>query len=118
MMRTICWQRSCFPPSSTPPEAGAAGRMVNWSCVATIRCYCARPLAVGALDAADEIPDHMDLVHIVVRDLHAGELIFDRDHQFHAIEPIGTEIVGEVCVIRDAFDADAQMLGDDRTELA
>jgi hypothetical protein len=50
----------------------------------------------------------MDLVHIVVRDLHAGELIFDRDHQFHAIEPVGTEIVGEVCVIRDAFDADAQ----------
>ena len=78
----------------------------------------AGPLAVGPLDAADEIGDHVDLVHVVVGNFHARELVFDRNHQFYAVEPIGPEVVGKMCLIRNALDFDAQMLGDKRADLA
>jgi hypothetical protein len=48
------------------------------------------------IKVADEIADHFDLIGIVARNLHAGELIFDQYHQFKAIEPVGSEIVTEV----------------------
>ena len=71
----------------------------------------AGPLAVGPLDAADEIGDHVHLVDVIVGNFHAGELVFDRNHQFYAIEPVGPEIVGKMCLVGNAFDLDAQMLG-------
>jgi hypothetical protein len=64
---------------------------------------------------ADEITDHADLIGFLVRDFHLGELVFDRDHQFEAVEPVGSEIVSEVRFIGDALDIDAEMLGDQRT---
>jgi hypothetical protein len=80
--------------------------------------YRSCPLTGGLFDAPDEICHHVHLIHIVVRDFHAHELVFDRDHQFNAIEPVGPEIVGEVRVIRDTFDRHPQMLGNERTDLA
>ena len=75
------------------------------------------PLAVGPLDAADEIGDHVHLIHVIVSNFHAGELVFDRNHQFHAVEPVGPEIVGKMCLVGNAFDLDAQMLGNERADL-
>jgi hypothetical protein len=80
-------------------------------------CYRSCPL-VGLFNAPDEICNHVHLLHVVVRDFYARELVFDRDHQFNPIEPVGPEIVSEVRVIRDPFDLDPQMLGDERADLA
>jgi hypothetical protein len=63
------------------------------------------------MNVADEIADHFDLIGIVIRNLYAGELIFNQDHQFKAIEPVGAEIIAEVGVIRDIFDIDIQLFG-------
>jgi hypothetical protein len=81
-------------------------------------CYRFCPLTGALFDAPDEIRDYVHPIHIVVRDFHAHELVFDSDHQFNAIEPVGSEIVGEVRVIRDTFDRHPQMLGNERTDLA
>ncbi len=65
----------------------------------------------GSLNIADEIADDFDLVDLVIRNFQAGELIFDRDHQFKTIKPVGPEIIKEMRFIRHTFDLDAQMLG-------
>jgi hypothetical protein len=75
------------------------------------------PLVIHAFHVTDEVADDFDLVDIVIRDLHADELIFDRYHQFKTIEPVGPEIFGEVRFIRDTLDIDAQMLGNDSAHL-
>ncbi len=43
----------------------------------------------GALNVADEIADDFDPVDLVIGNFQAGELIFDRNHQFKTIKPIG-----------------------------
>ena len=55
---------------------------------------------------------------MVIRDFQAGELIFDHDYQFKTIEPVGPEIIGEMCFIRHPFDFDAQMLGNESANVA
>ena len=72
----------------------------------------------GALNIADEIADDFDLVDLVIRNFQAGELIFDRDHQFKTIKPVGPEIIEEMRFIRHTFDLDAQMLGNERANVA
>jgi hypothetical protein len=47
------------------------------------------PLTARAFDVVDQIADDIDPVDIVIRDFHIDELIFDDDHQFQTIEPIG-----------------------------
>jgi hypothetical protein len=45
-------------------------------------------------------------------------LIFDCDHQFQVVEPVGTEIIGEMGFIRDPRDVDTQMLGNESADSA
>jgi hypothetical protein len=66
-----------------------------------------------ALNEADEIADDFDLIDVVIRDLQAGEFIFDHDYQFKTIEPVGPEVIDEICLVRHTFDFDAQMLGNE-----
>jgi hypothetical protein len=54
------------------------------------------PFIIRDFDVADEITDYFDLIGIVIRNFHAGELILDQYHQVEAIKPIGAEIVTEV----------------------
>ena len=68
-------------------------------------------------NVADEISDDFDLVGIVIRDLQAAESVFDHDHQFKTIEPVGPEIVYEVRLIGHTFDVYVQMLGNESADL-
>ena len=70
-----------------------------------------------ASDVADEIADHLDLVGIVLRELQTGESVFDHDHQFKMIQPVGSEIINEVRVVRNTFDVRVQMLGNKGPDL-
>jgi hypothetical protein len=70
------------------------------------------------INIVDEIADNFGLIEIIVRDLHAGELIFDQYHQFKTIEPVGSEIVTEMRFICDTPDIDIQMLSNERAHLA
>src|SRR5262245_40094220 len=65
---------------------------------------------------ADEIADGFDPIDDIVPDFNA-EPIFDHDHQFEAVEPVGPEILAEVCFIRDALGVYAQMLGNEVADL-
>jgi hypothetical protein len=49
------------------------------------------------------------LLDIVVRDLHADELVLNRQHQLNAIEQVSTEIVGEVRLTRDRLNVNAEL---------
>ena len=64
----------------------------------------------------DEIADDAHLIGFIIRNFHVFELIFDHDHQFEAIEPVGAEIIGEVRFLRDPLDVDAQMLCNERAK--
>ena len=70
------------------------------------------------LDVTKQIADHLDLVGLVIGDFHPDELILDCDHQFNTVEPVGSEIIGEVRFIRDPFEVDAQMRSNESTDLA
>src|SRR5215467_13564028 len=61
---------------------------------------------------ADEIADGFDPV-----DDFNAEPIFDHDHQFEPVEPVGPEILAEVRFIRDAFGVYPQMLGNEVADL-
>src|SRR5262245_3148908 len=65
---------------------------------------------------ADEIADGFDPIDDIVPDFNA-EPIFDHDHQFEAVEPVGPEILAEVCFIGDALGVYAQMLGNEVADL-
>src|SRR5262245_3094722 len=65
---------------------------------------------------ADEIADGFDPIDDIVPDFNA-EPIFDHDHQFEAVEPVGPEILAEVCFIGDALGVYAQMLGNEAAGL-
>jgi hypothetical protein len=75
------------------------------------------PLVAYAFDVADQIADDIYPVDIVIRDFHIDELILDHDHQFQTVEPIGPQIISEVCFIRYTFDVDAQMVGNESADI-
>jgi hypothetical protein len=62
------------------------------------------------LDVSHEIADNFDLIGIVIRDLDAGEFIFDQYHQLQTIEPTDAEIVTEVRFIYNQFGINTQIL--------
>jgi len=70
-----------------------------------------------AFNEADEIADRLDMIDLTIRDLDRSESIFDGHHEFDTIEPISAEIVDKVSFIHDAFELDAQAIGDDRANL-
>jgi hypothetical protein len=72
---------------------------------------------IRAFNEADKVADSQHLVSDVVRDLDAGELIFDRYHQFQTIEPVGPEIIGEVCFIRNTVSGYPQTIGNQVADL-
>jgi hypothetical protein len=72
---------------------------------------------IRAFNEADKVADSQHLVSDVVRDLDAGELIFDRYHQFETIEPVGPEIIGEVCFIRNTVSGYPQTIGNQVADL-
>ena len=76
------------------------------------------PLPTRAFNKADEIADSLYLIGVVVRNLDVHEAIFDHHHQFEAIEPVGPEVVREVRFIRNAFDIESQVVGDDCANVA
>jgi hypothetical protein len=45
-------------------------------------------------------------------------LIFDQDHQFKIIKPVGPKIVGEARFIGHALDMDAKMIRDEGADIA
>jgi hypothetical protein len=49
------------------------------------------------------------LVDVVICHFHAVELIFDQDHQFKTVKPVGSKIVREARFISYTSDIDAQM---------
>jgi hypothetical protein len=62
-------------------------------------------------DVADEIADDLELIGIVIRNLHADEFIFDQYHQLEVIEPVGAEIVTEVPSSVTRLISNTQILG-------
>jgi len=72
-----------------------------------------RPLS---LDEADKIADSLHPINGIVRDFDP-ELIFNRHHQFEAIEPIGPEISEKMRLVRHTFEVDVQTLGDEIADL-
>jgi len=68
-------------------------------------------------DEADEIADDLDLVDVGLGDLQSAESVFNHDHQFKTIEPVGPEISNEVRVIGHTFEVHVQMLGDESSDL-
>jgi hypothetical protein len=67
----------------------------------------------GGLDRPHEITDRIDLIGGDVRELEARKLIFDRDDDLEAIEPIGAEIVAKARFVGHTLGIDAEMPGDD-----
>ena len=64
-----------------------------------------------SFNVAYEVADGVNLIEIVIRDFHANEPIFDHDHQFQAVEPVGAEVISEVRFLCDTLDVDAELLG-------
>src|SRR6266516_5008262 len=75
------------------------------------------PSVDPVFDVAYEIAHDLDVIDIVLRDLQTAESVFDHDHQFKMIEPIGPEVTNEVRVVGHPFDVHAQMLGDEGPDL-
>jgi hypothetical protein len=53
---------------------------------------------------------------LVIRDFHAGKLVFDGYYQFNAVEPGGPEVIFKVRLIHNTLNVDAQMLGNDSAD--
>jgi hypothetical protein len=67
---------------------------------------------------ADEIADDFDPLSIIVGNLYASEFIFDQDSQLKTIEPVGAQILTEVCFICYAADIDTQIVGNEHSYFA
>jgi hypothetical protein len=52
----------------------------------------------------DEITNDLNLISVVIRNLHARECIFDQYHQFEAIITVDVEFVSEMRFICNPFD--------------
>ena len=80
------------------PAHSHAGRHWPASAAAIVASGLALPKLTGrqrqealarprTFDVAHEIADDLDLIGVIGRDFHVGELIFDQDQQFQAVEP-------------------------------
>jgi hypothetical protein len=76
------------------------------------------PAVVDAFNNAHEITDGIDMLDYDVSNLDAGYLIFNRNHEFEAIEPIGSEVVAEARFISQTICIDSEMTGNDIANLA
>src|SRR5262245_51990366 len=65
---------------------------------------------------ADKIADSFHPINGIVGDFDP-ELIFNRHHQFEAVEPIGPKISEKMRPVRHTFDVDVQKLGDETADL-
>ena len=72
---------------------------------------------LGDHDVLDKIADELDLIDIVIKQFNAGRF-FDRDHQLKSLQPIKSEILHEVRLIRDAGGIDPQLIRDERADAA
>jgi hypothetical protein len=54
---------------------------------------------------SDEVADEFDLIDIVIKQFNAGR-VFDENHQLKSLQPIKSEILHEVRLIRDAGGVD------------
>ncbi len=70
--------------------------------------------AMGLYEA-HEIADGLDPVDDIVSDFDA-KAVFDHDHQFEAVEPVGAQIP-EMGFVRDPVGVDPQMLGNEIAHL-
>ena len=59
----------------------------------------------------DEIADSRELLSILLRDLHSRKMFFNDDQELEVIEPISTEIIGEVCRIGYSTNIGLEILG-------
>jgi hypothetical protein len=111
---TVAWPTVCSVSASPRSIINAQSAAGSWPTSARARRV-GRHILI--LNVADQIADDFHLIGIIVRDFHAGELIFDQHHQFKTIEPVSPKIVTEVRFIRDMLDIDLQMLGNKRADL-
>jgi hypothetical protein len=95
---------------SWPQELAKYGRSLS----ATLHSL---PFIV-TFNMANEIADNLDLVGIVIRNLHASEFIFNQYRQLKTIEPVGAQILAEVRLIGDAADIDAKIVGNENAYFA
>jgi hypothetical protein len=63
-------------------------------------------------DVVDGLPDGLDLLRVLVRDLDP-ELVLQLHDQLHEIERVGVEILLEGSVLRDLVLVDAELLRQD-----
>jgi hypothetical protein len=57
------------------------------------------------------------LLDIVVRDFHASEFGFNRQHQLNAVEEIGSEIVREVRLACDELEVNAKLFCNESADI-
>jgi hypothetical protein len=57
------------------------------------------------------------LLDIVVRDFHASEFGFNRQHQLNAVEEIGSEIVREVRLACDKLEVNAKLFCNESADI-
>jgi hypothetical protein len=57
------------------------------------------------------------LLDIVVRDFHASEFGFNRQHQLNAVEEIGSEIVREVRLACDKLEVNAELFCNESADI-
>src|SRR5678816_3008864 len=72
-------------------------------------------LLVG-VDVVDGVPDGLDVLGLLVRDLHL-ELLFHRHHQLDDVQAVRTEVLDEGGLGLDLVLTHAQLVGDDRLDL-
>jgi hypothetical protein len=66
-----------------------------------------------ALDGPYEITDSIDVIGYDIRQLEPRDLIFNRDYQFEAIQPVCPEVIAKARVVSHALSFDAEMAGYD-----
>jgi hypothetical protein len=69
-----------------------------------------------SFNEAEEIADGCQPFNVIVRKLDT-EVIFHHYHQFEAIKPVSSEIIEEVCFVRDLFSVYSQMLGNENSDV-
>jgi len=83
------------------PSALPVSRLITSSNLVLVRAF----NGATHLNEADEIADSFHPISDIVCDFDA-ELIFNHDHQFEAVEPVGPEISAKVCLIGDELEID------------
>jgi len=66
-----------------------------------------------AFDNAHEITNSVDVVDHDLIDLDADDLIFNRNHQFETIEPVGPKVIAEARFVCQTIGINSKMSGND-----